>query len=58
METLIKEPWRELAERAAVEQDSAKLLSLMVEINRLLEEHEAQLAKLRRAESEDVHPRA
>jgi hypothetical protein len=34
------EPWRKLCERAAVEQDSDKLLELTAEINRILEEHE------------------
>ena len=37
MEIAAKEPWWELAEKAAVEPDASKLLLLMVEINRLLE---------------------
>src|ERR1051325_4826263 len=38
MQSQIKEPWWELAEQAAVEKNLAKLLRLMTEINRLLEE--------------------
>ena len=38
METMTKEPWWELAEQAAVEKDPSRLLQLMAEINRLLEE--------------------
>jgi hypothetical protein len=37
MEIAVKEPWWELAERAAVEPDASKLLLLMMEINRLLQ---------------------
>jgi hypothetical protein len=35
-----KERWKELCAQAAVEQDSKKLLGLVEEINRLLEEKE------------------
>lgn len=41
-----KERWLELCEQAEVEQDREKLLQLTQEINRLLEEKEARLAKL------------
>jgi len=37
------EQWRQLCELAALEQDSEKLLALVKEINRLLEEKEARL---------------
>jgi hypothetical protein len=38
-----KERWQELCEQAAVEQDSGKLLALVQEINRLLEEKRNRL---------------
>jgi len=38
-----KERWRELCEQASIEQDSEKLLNLVREINRLLEEKQARL---------------
>jgi len=38
-----KERWLEICEKAAVEQDPEKLLILMQEINRLLEEKEMRL---------------
>jgi hypothetical protein len=44
-----KERWLQLCERAAVEQDRDKLLQLMREISRLLEEKENRLSELRRA---------
>ena len=44
-----KERWLELCEQAAVEQDREKLLQLMREISRLLEEKEERLARLRGA---------
>ena len=43
MEGAAKERWLELCELAAKEQDSAKLLALVQEINRLLEEKEQRL---------------
>jgi hypothetical protein len=39
-----KERWRELCERASVEQDPDKLLELVKEINQLLEEKRTRLA--------------
>jgi hypothetical protein len=38
-----KEDWLQLCERAANEQDSAKLMELVAEIDRLLEEKENRL---------------
>jgi hypothetical protein len=46
-----KERWKELCEQAAVEQDSEKLMDLIKEINRLLEEKE-QRVKGRQAPSQ------
>ncbi len=42
-----KERWMELCELAAVEQDADKLLALVSEINRLLEEKERRLQQSR-----------
>jgi hypothetical protein len=47
MEGETKERWLQLCEQAAVEQDRVKLLQLIREISRLLEEKEDRLAKLR-----------
>jgi hypothetical protein len=41
------ERWRMLCERAASEQDPARLMELVREINRLLEEKEERLRALR-----------
>jgi hypothetical protein len=38
-----KERWRELCERASVEQDVTKLLELVEEINKLLDEKQRRL---------------
>jgi len=38
-----KEHWLELAERASAEQDPKKLLVLVQELNRLLDEREARV---------------
>jgi hypothetical protein len=40
-----KERWMELCEQAATEQDSAKLLALVAEINKLLEEKRRRISK-------------
>jgi hypothetical protein len=40
-----KEHWLELCEQAAVEQDPKKLMELVEEINRLLQEKEQRLRK-------------
>jgi len=41
----IKERWQELCEQAANEQDPAKMLKLVAEINRLLEEKQHRLER-------------
>jgi hypothetical protein len=46
MEGEKKERWQELCERAAIEQDAQKLIDLIVEINRLLEERRSRLNRL------------
>jgi len=43
-----KEKWMELCERAAVEQDADKLMTLIHEIERLLQEKEDRLDALRK----------
>ena len=43
-----RELWQELCAQAADEQDPEKLLDLVKEINRLLEEKEQRLARLRK----------
>jgi hypothetical protein len=43
-----KERWMELCEHAADEQDPQKMLEIITEINRLLQEKEDRLTKLRR----------
>ena len=40
-----KERWLELCQQAAVEQDPKKLMELVAEINRLLQEKEQRLQK-------------
>ena len=47
MEGEIKERWFQLAQLAAVEQDPDKLIALVQEINRLLEEKEQRLHQRR-----------
>ena len=42
-----KERWRELCEQASVEQDPARLIALVTEINQLLEEKQKRLDALR-----------
>ena len=48
-----KEEWMHLCEMAANEQDSEQLLAIVKEINRLLEEKEQRLAKLRQPEGKN-----
>ena len=48
-----KERWRELCEQAAVEQDPKKLMVLVAEITRLLDEKQTRLRQAH-AESEDT----
>jgi hypothetical protein len=47
-----KERWQELCERAAVEQDSQKLVALVEEINKLLQEKQDRIDRLRKDNSE------
>jgi hypothetical protein len=47
-----KERWLQLCEMAATEQDSEKLLKLVMEINRLLEEKEQRLKGQKSAAAE------
>jgi len=42
MKTVVRKSWRELSEAAAREQDSEKLLQLVEELNKALEEEENQ----------------
>jgi hypothetical protein len=51
MEGATKERWFQLCELAAKEQDSEKLLALVFEINRLLEEKEHRLKSKKPYES-------
>jgi hypothetical protein len=44
----ISERWRKLCEQAAIEQDSDRLLELIQEITRLLEEKEERLKKAKK----------
>ena len=50
------ELWRRCCEQAAIEEDAEKLLELTREINRLLEEKEARLQRLRLGHSENAEP--
>jgi predicted nucleic acid-binding Zn-ribbon protein len=45
MKTIVRRSWRELSEAAAREQDAEKLLRLVEELNRALEEEENQWKK-------------
>ena len=44
-QVLVKECWTELCRQASVEKDPRKLLQLVTEINRLLAERQARLAR-------------
>ena len=55
MEGETKERWFQLAQLAAVEQDPEKLIVLVQEINRLLDEKEARLNQ-RRSGAGPIHP--
>ena len=48
-----KERWQELCALAANEQDSERLLALVEEINRLLDERETQLRLIRGGRRQD-----
>ena len=45
MQGQVKEEWMRLCELAAVEKDSQKLLKLVAEINRMLDEKEQRLKR-------------
>jgi hypothetical protein len=45
MQGKLKEEWMQLCEQAAIEQDANKLMDLVREINRLLEEKDGRLQK-------------
>ncbi|HEX3319711.1 MAG TPA: hypothetical protein VHR84_03330 [Terriglobales bacterium] len=49
-----RERWEELCAQAADEQDSQKLLELVKEINRLLEEKEQRLIRQRKQQAADA----
>lgn len=49
MKGATRERWQQLCEQAAVEQDPDKMLKLITEINRLLNEKEDRLKSLRLA---------
>ena len=49
----LKERWMNLCEQAAVEQDTQKLMVLIQEINRLLEEKEQRLHPQQESGSEN-----
>jgi hypothetical protein len=51
-----RERWLELCQLAAKEQDPAKLLALVSEINRLLEQREARLHPKRESVAREVIP--
>jgi hypothetical protein len=55
MEGETKERWFQLAQLAAVEQDPEKLIALVQEINRLLDEKEERLNQ-RRSGAGPIHP--
>ena len=50
----LKERWINLCEQAAVEQDTQKLILLIQEINRLLEEKEQRLHRQQKSCSENA----
>jgi len=53
MQGEVRERWMALCEQAAKEQDPAKLLELVTEINRLLEEKQDRLNQTRRSCEKD-----
>ena len=53
-----REPWMDLCEQAAVEQDSQRLLLLAQEIVRLLDEKENRLKSLRLKPDDPKMPRS
>ena len=53
MQGQLKERWMNLCEQAVVEQDTQKLMVLIQEINRLLEEKEQRLHRQQKSCSEN-----
>jgi hypothetical protein len=51
MQGKVKEEWLQMCEQAAIEQDSEKLMALVREINRLLDEKEQRLKSGKPAKS-------
>lgn len=51
MQGKVKEKWMQLCEQATVEQDSEKLMVLITEINRMLDEKEQRLKRVELAKS-------
>jgi hypothetical protein len=51
MQGKVNEQWMQLCEQAAVEQDEDKLLALVEEINRMLDEKERRLQRNQAARS-------
>jgi hypothetical protein len=45
MQGKVKEHWMQLCEQAAIEQDSEKLMALVTEINRMLDEKDRRLKR-------------
>ena len=43
MQGKVQEEWIQMCEQAAIEQDSEKLMALITEINRMLDENEQRL---------------
>ncbi len=52
----VKERWIQLCEQAAVEQDPERLIGLVQEIDRMLEEKEQRLLRERSARTVSPHP--
>lgn len=56
MNTVACKDWKELSEAAAREQDPEKLMELVEELNRLLEERENEVKRQRSNGQYDLHP--
>jgi len=55
MNAVVCKDWRELSEAAAGEQDPEKLMELVEELNRLLEERENEIKGRRSAVPSETH---
>jgi hypothetical protein len=58
MQGQTEQTWRKMCERAVVEKDPDKLLQLVKEINRLLDEKEARLQSAQRHQDKPSHLRS